>query len=108
MSAAADAFHRRRSPERGGVDDDPQILNYLGRYEVGLLGVDDNPQFLTKLEDSLQILKERLPRGRLDQPVVEVSTHTDTQRRSIAETGAMTLVKTCGAVERPKHRALNW
>ena len=27
---------------------------------------------------------------------------------SIAETGAMTLVKTCGAVERPKHSALNW
>ena len=67
-------------PERGGTDDDPQILHYLGRYEVGLPRTDDNPQFVTKSEDSRKTLEERLLRGRLDQPVVEVSTHTDTQR----------------------------
>ena len=27
---------------------------------------------------------------------------------TMAETGAMTREKTCGAVDRPKHRALNW
>ena len=67
-------------PERGGTDDDPQILHYLGRYEVGLPRTDDNPQFVTKSEDSRKTLEERLLRGKLDQPVVEVSTHTDTQR----------------------------
>ena len=72
--------------------------------------MDDNPQIVTKSEDSQKNLDERLLRGRLDQPGVEVSTHTDTQRMKycIAETGAMTQVKTCGAVERPKHRAWNW
>ena len=75
-----DAFHRRRSPERGGINDDPQILHYLGRYEVGIPGMDDNPEIVTKSEDRQKNLEERLLRGRLDQPGVEVSTHTDTQR----------------------------
>ena len=42
--------------------------------------MDDKPEIVTKSEDSQKILEERLPRGRLDQPSVEVSTHTDTQR----------------------------
>ena len=40
--AAVRCVPRRRSPERGGIDDDPQILHYLGRYEVGIPGMDDN------------------------------------------------------------------
>ena len=51
-----------------------QILHYLGRYEVGIPGMDDNRD---KVGGQAQ---ERLLRGRLDQPGVEVSTHTDTQR----------------------------
>ena len=42
--------------------------------------MDDNPEIVTKSEDRQKNLKERLLRGRLDQPGVEVSTHTDTQR----------------------------
>ena len=46
-----DAFHRRRNPERGGIEDDPQAPHYLGRYEVGIPGMDDNPKNWTKPED---------------------------------------------------------
>ena len=63
-----------------GIEDDPQILHYLGRYEVGIPGMDDNPENGTKSEDRQKNLEERLLRGRLDQPGVQVSTHTDTQR----------------------------
>ena len=42
--------------------------------------MDDNPKNWTKSEDRQKNLEERLLRGRLDQPGVEVSTHTDTQR----------------------------
>ena len=42
--------------------------------------MDDNPENGTKSEDRQKNLEERLMRGRLDQPGVEVSTHTDTQR----------------------------
>ena len=42
--------------------------------------MDDNPEIVTKSEDRQKNLEEKLLRGRLDQPGVEVSTHTDTQR----------------------------
>ena len=44
-------------------------LEYLGWMTI-----------VTKSEDRQKNLEERLLRGRLDQPGVEVSTHTDTQR----------------------------
>ena len=44
-------------------------LEYLGWLTI-----------VTKSEDRQKNLEERLLRGRLDQPGVEVSAHTDTQR----------------------------
>ena len=64
--------------------------------------MDDNPQIVTKSEDSQKNLEERLLRGRLDQQVSRYRRIRIPRERSIAETGAMTQVKTCGAVERPK------
>ena len=47
--------------------------------------MDDNPEIVTKSEDSQKNLEERLLRGRQDQPGVEVSTHTDTQRMKYSQ-----------------------
>ena len=47
---------------------------------MGLLGVDHNAQLPTEGQNNLEILEERLARGGLDKPVVEVTPHANTQR----------------------------
>ena len=71
---------RRRSHERLGIDDHPEILDNLRGNEVGLLRVDHNTQLPTEVQDNLEIQEKRLPRRGLDEPVVEVATHADTPR----------------------------
>ena len=102
-----DAFHRRRSPERGGIEDDPQTLHYLGRYEVGIPGMDDNPKTgQSRMTGRITSRRD----SREEDWTSQVSRYRRIRiprERSIAETGAMTQVKTVRSVERSKHRARN-
>ena len=50
-----------------------------GDGEKGLLRVDHYPQLATKGQDNPEIPEEGLPGQCLDEPVVPVTTHTDTQ-----------------------------
>ena len=74
-----DAIWRWRSHKGPCVDDHPEIMYHRRWREGGLLRVDHDPQLATKGQDNPEIPEEGLPGRCLDEPVVPVTTHTDTR-----------------------------
>ena len=101
VSAGSKPSLEMEKPSKRALDRHPQVRRSSRRREMGLV-VDDYAKLTTNILNYVPFLEK----ARTNQSSRYLSIRTPRSWK-IIKTGAMTLVNTFGAVERPKQRALN-